>query len=145
MAKLGRYSADRKKIATITKGQAIEVSDCGTIFILNPSAASTLTLPKIADAGPGWWCKFVFHQKNNNANDITMNTAGSDSLVIVSNTISGTVSAGGSGSLGIVTNGSMKFDVSEGSQGDQLEIFTDGSTAWYGNAILSGSGFITNS
>ena len=142
MAKLGRYSADRKKIATITKGQAIEVSDCGTIFILNPSAASTLTLPKIADAGPGWWCKFIFHQKNANANDITINTSGGDGIVVTNAPASGSTRAKCSGSLGIVDGNSLKLDVSEGAMGDTLELITDGSTGWFGSAILSGSGFL---
>jgi hypothetical protein len=142
MSKLGRYSADRKKVATITATKTIEVSDCGTIFVLNPGSATTLTLPKISDAGPGWWCRFVFYQKNSNSNDITMNAASGDALVVVNAPASGSTRAKCSGSLGAVAGGSLKFDVSEGAQGDTLELYTDGSLSWFGTATLSGSGFL---
>jgi len=58
MAKLGRYSADRKKIEALTADKTVEVSDCGTIFTCNPDGnAFTVTLPTAANAGKGWWCK----------------------------------------------------------------------------------------
>ena len=60
MAKSGRYSADRKKIENLTDAtKAVEVHDCGTIFVLNRSGGVALTLPALASAGNGWWCKVV--------------------------------------------------------------------------------------
>ena len=59
MSKIGRYSADRKKIESIstTAGKTVTVADCGTVFSV--SAQCTLDLPTSADAGAGWWCKVV--------------------------------------------------------------------------------------
>jgi len=59
MAKLGRYSADRKKIEAITADKTVEVSDCGTVFSVYASSAVELTLPTVAAAGKGWWIKVV--------------------------------------------------------------------------------------
>ena len=56
MAKLGRYAAQRKKIEDLTEAKSITVADCGTIFTIG-SASLTHTLPLLADAGKGWWCK----------------------------------------------------------------------------------------
>ena len=58
MSKLGRYSADRKKIEALTAAKTVVVSDCGTIFTCDSSGgAFTVTLPTAANAGKGWWCK----------------------------------------------------------------------------------------
>jgi len=59
MSKLGRYSADRKKIISLTRNRLVKVSDCGTVFTAVGDAAVELTLPTIAAAGNGWWCKLV--------------------------------------------------------------------------------------
>ena len=59
MAKLGRYSADRKKVQSITDDISLTVADCGTLMVLNKAAGATVTLPSIADAGKGWWVRFV--------------------------------------------------------------------------------------
>lgn len=63
MSKLGRYSADRKKIISLTKNRPIKVSDCGTVFVLNSGSVAdgtyTASLPSVRAAGNGWWCKFV--------------------------------------------------------------------------------------
>ena len=59
MSKSGRYSADRKKIEALTASKSATVADCGTVFTAVGDAAVTLTLPTIAAAGKGWWCKLV--------------------------------------------------------------------------------------
>tara|TARA_Y100001963_G_scaffold155521_1_gene246955 strand:- start:3162 stop:3572 length:411 start_codon:yes stop_codon:yes gene_type:complete len=59
MAKLGRYSSDRKKITALTASTSASVAKCGTVFTAVGDAAVVLTLPTIADAGKGWWCKLV--------------------------------------------------------------------------------------
>ena len=56
MSKIGRYSADRKKIEALTASKTATVADCGTVFTAVGDAAVVLTLPAIADAGNGWWC-----------------------------------------------------------------------------------------
>ena len=63
MAKLGRYSADRKKVAVLTTtATEIKSSACGTIFMLDGtdySANVVHSLPHPSEAGAGWWCKFI--------------------------------------------------------------------------------------
>jgi len=63
MAKLGRYSADRKKVTVLTTtATEIQPSACGTIFMLDGtdySADVTHSLPHPSEAGEGWWCKFI--------------------------------------------------------------------------------------
>ena len=62
MSKLGRYSADRKKVATLTNAATTTgaVADCGTIFIATGASGTTqYDLPSIASAGAGWWIKVV--------------------------------------------------------------------------------------
>ena len=69
MTKLGRYSADRKKIEAIADGatKVVEVNECGTIFTIaggSGNGGGTITLPSISAAGKGWWCKFVLIDDN---------------------------------------------------------------------------------
>ena len=60
MSKLGRYSADRKKVASLTAAtKTIQVAECGTVFALNRAGGVAITLPSLASAGDGWWCKIV--------------------------------------------------------------------------------------
>jgi hypothetical protein len=53
-------SSDRKRIKKISNTTTIDVADCGTYFLLqaNNGGNYTITLPEIALAGPGWWCRF---------------------------------------------------------------------------------------
>ena len=85
MSKLGRYSADRKKIQAIgaTEDLTVTVADCGTVFTCAGGAGESLiTLPTIASAGAGWWCKFVLLA--NQGNDaITVSAASGDEDKIV--------------------------------------------------------------
>ena len=57
MSKLGRYSAQRRKVEVLTGTKTLTVADCGTYFTIG-SAAAVITLPTVAEAGPGWWCEF---------------------------------------------------------------------------------------
>jgi hypothetical protein len=59
MSKSGRAFADRKKIEALTASKSATVADCGTVFTAVGDAAVVLTLPTIAAAGKGWWCKLV--------------------------------------------------------------------------------------
>ena len=54
MAKSGRYSADRKKVATLTNAATTNgtLAQCGTVFIATgASGTTTYVLPAIAVAG----------------------------------------------------------------------------------------------
>ena len=132
MAKLGRYSADRKKIEVITAEKTISVSDCGTIFTISTSAAIDITLPAASSAGNGWWCRFVY-KAGSSTNDATIkvNTNDADKFHarVSSNGLSGSASN---------ANDGIKFDVSACAVGDYLEVYTD-STNWYANGMVSGS------
>ena len=79
MAKLGRYSADRKKIEAITSDKTVEVADCGTVFSVNAASAVELTLPSVADAGKGWWIKVIV---TDTTADTTIVTAGSENVLL---------------------------------------------------------------
>ena len=59
MAKLGRCSADRKKVEFLTAAKVVEVADCGTLFMCEFGEAVNLDLPHPSVAGQGWWCKFI--------------------------------------------------------------------------------------
>ena len=83
MAKIGRYSADRKKIEQLTTtAKNITVADCGTIFMLDGQSLSadvTHTLPHPGDAGNGWWCKFLVEATGSNSQVLDL---GGDDVVI---------------------------------------------------------------
>ena len=57
MAKLGRYAANRFKIEAVSADKTVEVSDCGTMFVV--AGGTGLTLPTATDAGKGWWIRIV--------------------------------------------------------------------------------------
>ena len=132
MAKLGRYSADRKKLEDITAAKTVQVSDCGTIFTISTSAAIDINLPAAASAGNGWWCRFVY-KAGSSSNDATIkvNTADADKFHarISSNGLSGSAAS---------ANDGIKFDVSACAVGDYVEVYTD-STNWYAMGMASGS------
>jgi len=128
MSKSGRYSADRKKIENIAASKTIEVHDCGTIFTIGAGAA-TLTLPTMAAAGKGWWCRFVV---NDETAATTINQNGSDTA----NQMVGHVkhyTDGAAVQLEPATEGAA-FDAisftTDVIQGDWVEVYTDG-TLWY--------------
>ena len=99
MAKLGRYSADRKKIVefnaygTSTLAKTIKVSECGTVFCMTGAGddgneGATITLPSVASAGAGWWCKFVLmndiaSDSNDNNNILIQDAAGDTSNMVI--------------------------------------------------------------
>ena len=83
MAKLGRYSADRKKVQAITAAYTVKVADCGTIFTLPGGTDSyNITLPTLAAAGKGWWCKFILlADKGSNAQLIQAASGDEDTII----------------------------------------------------------------
>ena len=135
MAKLGRYSADRKKIESLTADKSIAVADCGTIFTLDTAATDdTYTLPKVADAGKGWWCKFIVNVDHNDVDHIiTRHGDDSNNIHIVHVTAA-------DGTAGVTSASTAQLKITlEGSQteiGDQFEFVTDG-TSWFCTAITA--------
>jgi hypothetical protein len=87
MAKNGFSMSDRKKIKALTASHTATKKDCGTVFIFNLAAGGiTLTLPSVASAGEGWWCKVICGITVTGTADhvITENTS-ADTNVLVSN------------------------------------------------------------
>ncbi len=147
MANLGRYSADRKKIQELTAAYTVKVADCGTIFLLNSATEFATTLPKVADAGNGWWCKFIVKAAPA-SNDYTISgTLGE------SDTVFHGVSAFSSGSAANVPltladttagTGEGIITIKDGKavQGDQIEIVCDGSN-YYVTCLMKSNEAIT--
>jgi len=73
MSKLGRYSAQRRKVE-VASSKTIEVADCGTLFTCG-AAAATMVLPTVAEAGAGWWAEFWV---NSNAQATSITSPGTD-------------------------------------------------------------------
>jgi len=122
MAKLGRYSADRKKIGAISAATTIKASECGKIFMLT-SNSYTITMPSVAEAGEGWWCKFIVGA-DVATGAIVIDLAGSDSLAFAA----AAAEDGGA----VVVSGTSQINLvhTKAKKGDQVEFICDGSQ-WY--------------
>ena len=131
MSKLGRYSADRKKIASVAAAKTVAVSECGTIFMLT-SNNYAVTLPDAASAGAGWWCKFICGA-DIASNNIVVTAAGTDTIEIVSAT------AADGAAVDITGTGQINIVQSAATKGDQLEFLTDG-TSWYALGMCAAAG-----
>ena len=137
MAKLGRYSADRKKIQEITGSKVIKVSECGTLFMLNvgTSNASNIDLPDPGEAGKGWWCKFIVATESTAQSAITircLDTAGSaqnDKFSTIE-----FIAADAAGEA-VVDSDTMQI-AAAAIKGVQVEVVTDG-VQWYALAFSS--------
>lgn len=137
MAKLGRYSADRKKIEAVSAAKNVEVAECGTIFMLS-NFTGAIVLPSAATAGKGWWCKFVM-SANLAAGNITIDLTGSDTIELVASCAAdGTAVtlSGGTAQVNLIDDVALK--------GDQVEVFTDG-TSWYALGCVAAATAITTS
>jgi len=140
MAKSGRYSADRKKIESLTADKTVEVSDCGTIFILNLAAGGTVTLPDASAAGNGWWAKFVLGTKNTGgAWNIDATAGDGDNM----HNIVLDEAGGNEDSHGGTAGDRIIFTANTGEIGCQVELVTDGSK-WYGISTSNATGAITS-
>jgi len=129
MAKLGRYSADRKKVETVSAAKTVSVAECGTIFMLTMSAAAAfeIALPTPAAAGAGWWCKFIVGTAA--AKNITITGAANSINAVELGALSGDADslANPGNTITIIGTDGVR---SANQVGDQVELVTDG-TAWY--------------
>ena len=119
MAKLGRYNADRKKVEALTASKTLGVEHCGTIYTAVGDAAVVITLPTIAAAGKGWWCKVIKTGAASGGQDITVSAHADD---------------GGTPMMGVelspthaVVNGDDLVLANAMNKGGQVEILCDGS------------------
>ena len=121
MAKSGRAFSDRKKIESVTASLDVEVHDCGTVFLVVGDAAVTLTLPTIAQAGPGWWCKVIKTGAASGGEDVTIAAdAGDGATPMMGVELSPTHA---------VMNGDDIVIEDAANKGTQVEILCDG-TNW---------------
>lgn len=130
MSKLGRYSADRKKIQAVAADEtlSVTVADCGTVFTCaGGSGTSAITLPTIADAGKGWWCKFVL-LADNGTGAVTVSAASGDEDTIVAANYGGLGDDTNSGNVASdAAADSASFVASKALAGDTMEWICTGS------------------
>ena len=129
MAKLGRYSADRKKIKELTAAHTVSVAECGTYFMLNAIAEFAVTLPNASDAGSGWWARFYVVAAPASASyTVIATTADGDNIHGV--VLSAEDAAGSGDSTGGTGTDVITLVDGKAKQGDFVEVMTDG-TNWY--------------
>ncbi len=125
MAKLGRYSANRIKIQEKTADYTVQVNDCGTLFVINPAADTTLTLPAAADAGKGWWIEVMVDEQDGGTVDKDVNINVNDGTFFTGLLVA---ADGGGASIG---NGSsndfISFDEGAATSGEMVRIVCLGS------------------
>mgnify|MGYP003138887856 CR=1 FL=1 len=127
MAKLGRYSADRKKVESLTANKTVTVADCGTLFMLNnASGLSGITLPAAAKAGNGWWAHFIV-ATDAGSNDYVIDAANSGEIIALGFFNKVNTDGGSDGDISAAT-AKITFDGSADMKlGDKVELYCDGS------------------
>lgn len=137
MSKLGRYSADRKKVEALTAAKTVAVSECGTLFTLGTAGGFAVTLPNASDCGKGWWCKFIVKVNPTTAYTIDASSGDSNNLHGVTAYSSGSVDLAAL-DIADTTAGTavdrVTFVADKALVGDQAEFVTDGSL-WYVTSI----------
>jgi hypothetical protein len=141
MSKLGRYSADRKKIKSITGTKTVSVAECGTIFMLSDSGGSgyTITMPTVAAAGEGWWCKMIVNcaagasLNNSGGEDITFATEDDTDFIVLQLDVNSSLVADDAADVLTIDHTATK--------GTYLEWICDG-TNWFITGV-GGNGMIT--
>ena len=149
MSKLGRYSADRKKVQSITAGTSTSmvVADCGTIFSVAAGSATYLTLPSVADAGKGWWCRVV---KNTAASGgiitIYSNGGSSSAATAGEDVLHGAAPIGDTSSRALEatsgTAGDLVSIAAAGTLGDWVEFWCDGTYMYWNGHSSIDSGIV---
>jgi len=122
----------KKVVADIT----LTAEDSGSIVLVNPTAATTVTLPTLANAGSGWYCKVI-------ATEDAAATDGSMNQIINVDMGSGTNLANigqvhevdGTAGDFVVANDDFFVITAAGSPGDYADFWTDG-TRWYIQAYV---------
>ena len=136
MSKLGRYSAQRRKVE-VAATKTVTKADCGTMFTCG-AATATMTLPTVAEAGAGWWAEFWV---NDNTAATTIVSPGTDlmygfAIVGVDNQATFEIAAVAAGGETIVLTTAAVL-------GDHVRIWCDGTNYfWEGQSqILTGITF----
>ena len=81
MAKLGsRASYGGSVVEEITAAKTLDPSDSGKVFTIDASSSYTISLPKAADAGVGWNCRFIV--TTGGSSDVTVAPDSSEDTLI---------------------------------------------------------------
>jgi len=124
MAKLGRYSANRIKIQEKVASFTVEVNDCGTLFVINPTADTTVTLPAPAAAGKGWWIEVMVDEEDGGTVDKDVNINVNDGTFFTGVLVA---ADGGGASIGNGTsNDFIRFDEGAATSGEMVRIVSLG-------------------
>jgi len=67
--------SNRRGYLSLAAAKSVEAHDCGTTFGLNLAGGFTVTLPTVAQAGAGWWCRFIVKTAPTTAYIITEDAA----------------------------------------------------------------------
>ena len=140
-----RATRDLGRVLTreLTSTTALNASeDCGRVFFLNSTTEFTTTLPAIADAGPGWWCKFIVKSAPSGAAYVITENAASDTDKIITNGINELevdTSDDGPSNTGHTT---VSFADGVAITGDFVEFLCDG-TNWYCTGQTKADGGVT--
>ena len=128
MSKLGRYSAQRRKVQALgATATTITVADCGTEFTFTQGAAVDHTLPSAATAGAGWWARFTLITAA--SNDVDIVSADGDDIILCAND-----SAAAVGAQSGTPSDKITFASGTALAGDNVYIWTDGSN-WYASSL----------
>ena len=124
MSKLGRYSANRIKVQEKTASYTVVVSDCGTLFVINPTADTTLTLPTPSNAGKGWWIEVMVDEEDGGTVDKDVNINVADGTFFTGLLVA---ADGGGASIGNGTsNDFIRFDEGAATSGELVRIISLG-------------------
>ena len=124
MSKLGRYSANRIKVQEKTASFTVVVPECGTLFVINPAADTTLTLPAPADAGKGWWIEVMVDEEDGGTVDKDVNINVADGTFFTGLLVA---ADGGGASIGNGTsNDFIRFDEGAATSGELVRIISLG-------------------
>mgnify|MGYP003154559373 FL=1 len=120
-------SGHKKKVKVLSTASTLAESDSGSIFLLNSTAEFATTLPAVATAGAGWYCKIVVEAAPSGASYTVIEGEGSDANVIIVNGINELevdTSDDGVSSTGCST---ITFADGVAIKGDFIDIWCDGS------------------
>ena len=140
MSKLGRYSADRKKVEALTAAKTVEVSDCGTLFTLGTAGGFAVVLPDASSCGAGWWCRFIVKVAPTTAYTVDASSGDGNNL---HGAVFGAEAGACDSTTGTATD-TITFVANKAHIGDFVELCTDGAF-WYAQAMASEADGITYS
>tara|TARA_R100001509_G_scaffold98274_1_gene57355 strand:- start:1515 stop:1967 length:453 start_codon:yes stop_codon:yes gene_type:complete len=115
------------KVKELLAASTLTEADSGSIFLLNSATEFATTLPAVANAGAGWYCKFVVKAAPSSGSYTVIEGEGSDANVIIVNGINELevdTSDDGVSSTGCST---VTFADGVAIKGDFIDVWCDGS------------------